>query len=107
MSGIVISVNRRMLLSGVTISYTVTSTSGSLGTVNSYIDTLATSQSTGAFKTSLAALSGMPITDVSGFVGTDISPTKSPVSATTLSPTISPAKSSESGKTTEDFYRFK
>ena len=93
-----------MLLSGVTISYTVTSTSGSLGTVNSYIDTLATSQSTGAFKTSLAALSGMPITDVSGFVGTDISPTKSPVSA---SPTISPAKSSESGKTTEDFYRFK
>ena len=78
-TGVSVVGRRRMLLSSVTIAYTVNVTSGV--TPDALITMLQTSVSSGSFKQSLASTSGVAITSVSQATVTNLSPTSSPSSS--------------------------
>ena len=79
-----VTANRRMLLSGVSVSYTVTVSSGR--TPDYYVTSLQSSLGSNTFVATLSSNSGVPIAGTSGVVISNtsptISPTKSPQSST-------------------------
>ena len=78
---VTLTVGRRMLLSDVTISYTLTVVSDK--NFDYYFGALQTSVMNGNFLKSLLSNSGVPIDGAFDFRSTDYSPTASPVNALT------------------------
>ena len=97
-TNVTVTANRRMLLSGVIISYTVTVTSDQ--TPDHFIGVLESSVSDGSFATTLSTNSGVAISSISSIIVLNLSPTSSPTSSPTLTPVNMP-----SGKTRVIFYR--
>ena len=71
-----VTANRRMLLSGVSVSYTVTVSSGR--TPDYYVTSLQSSLGSNTFVATLSSNSGVPIEGISGLVILNKSPTPSP-----------------------------
>ena len=88
----VITVNRRILLSTVSVSFSVTA--NTVSSPESYITALDTAISSGALAIMLSASSGVG-TDVSALVVTNFSPTMSPTTFPTQSPVNSNGKSAD------------
>ena len=86
----VITINRRILLSTVSVSFSVTA--NTVSSPESYITALDTAISSGALTIMLSASSGVG-TDVSALVVTNFSPTMSPTTFPTQSPVNSNGKS--------------
>ena len=76
---IIQSENRRILLSGVSLSYTINLISDK--SADSYISTLSQSISSGSFSNNLSLQSGFIIGDIFGFQSVNFSPTARPSSA--------------------------
>ena len=78
-SNVRIKAKRRMLLSGVSVTYIVTIVSGR--TTQDFIDALHESESSGSFATSLSTNSGVQINSASGLIVIDMSESSSPTAS--------------------------